>query len=321
MKTKLIYFLCDANERTGMGHFLRCIALARAIMQTNIKVVFIGDYSVTAQGFAKYFAVDLQLNKASIAQRAQQLQQVSAIIIDSYYFEPISLPTRHHYVLIDDFCQHLAYPVQGVLNFTLAAINYDYVIKGAKNQALGLKYYLAHPAISELKLVEQVTNIKKILIMIGSGDVDKLGIRIADLLYGIDLNLQIKIVGQPPAGRTLPYTFIAATPKVDHLYRWADFCITSGGLAKYECAFLGRPAAVVSLTKAELAETLQFSHAGLCYNLGASSDFCQQRLREQLTQLLKLKSQRLAASAASAQVFSEGSAANAAAFALACFKG
>ncbi|CAM3893420.1 hypothetical protein [Rheinheimera salexigens] len=321
MKTKLIYFLCDANEKSGMGHFLRCIALAKALIQENIKVIFVGDYSGTAQGFAEYFGVNLQLNKASIEQRVLQLQQASAIIIDSYCFEPTKLPTEHHYVLIDDFCQHGAYPVQGVLNFTLAAMDYDYLIKGAQHQALGLKYYLPHPAISELKLVDTVSNIKKILIMIGSGDVDKVGIRIADLLYSLDLNLQIKIVGKPPVGMTLPYKFIAATPQVDQLYGWADFCITSGGLAKYECAYLGRPAAVISLTKAELAETIQFSRAGLCFNLGSSNDICQQDLCVQLTGLIDSKSQRLAASVACTQIFSEGSAENAATFALACFNG
>lgn len=321
MKTKLIYFLCDANEQSGMGHLLRCVALARALIATDIKVIFIGDFGLTAQAFATYFKVSLQQNKASVVKRAQQLQQPSAILIDSYNFVPTELPTQHRYVLIDDFCQHGAYPVEGVLNFTLAAADYNYLLKGAQHQALGLKYYLPHPAISELKLVDTVSNIKKILIMIGSGDVDKVGVRIADLLNSLDLNLQIKIVGKPPVGMTLPYKFIAATPRVDQLYCWADFCITSGGLAKYECAFLGRPAAVISLTKAELAETIQFSRAGLCFNLGSSNDFCQQDLCVQLTRLLDSKSQRLAASVACTQIFSEGSAENAAVFALACFNG
>lgn len=315
-----IYILCDANEISGMGHFVRCISLAKALQQLNFKIYFIGDFNLQAQQFAEYFSQQLQLVSATINERITSLPENSSILIDSYSYSTQTLPSTYRYILIDDFCQHETYPVLAVLNFTLAAGRFDYIVKGAKHQALGVKYYLPHPAIVGLSLIPRVT-IKRLLIMIGSGDTHNLSLRLYKLIKNIDPLIEIKVVstsvGERQFSDIAPECLIAPTPEVDLLYRWADFCITSGGLAKYELAYLAKPAAVLPLTEGEAAETGSFSQAGLCFNLG-SIHIGDNELTERLERVLSSCTLRAIAHHRCRVSFSESSALNAANFIKLC---
>lgn len=318
-----IYFVCDANAASGMGHFMRCISLARALKTLNFDAIFLGDFNQVAQGFAEHFLQKLHMTTASIISRVASLPVDSQVLIDSYAYSTKSLPDNYRYILIDDFCQQQVYPVNGVINFTLKAARYNYVIKGAKQQALGVDYYLPHPAIVGLHLPASLA-VKRLLIMIGSGDTNNLSAMFFDMVRKIDPSIEIKIVAtrlQEAALAGIPTEFlIPPTPKVDTLYRWADLCITSGGLAKYELAYLAKPAAVYPLTEDEAVETNQFSDAGLCFNLVADGN-AKTDIISKLRILLTSSSMKLSAHQRCLQVFSEASALKAADFVQQCLRG
>lgn len=321
--TDTIYFVCDANATSGMGHFMRCISLARAVKTLNFDAVFLGDFDHIAQRFAEHFLQKLHITTASIVSRVASLPIDSQVLIDSYAYSTTHLPDNYRYILIDDFCQQEVYPVKGVINFTLKAVNYNYVLKGAQHQALGIDYYLPHPAIVGLNL-PAVAAIKRLLIMIGSGDTNNLSAMMFDMVDAIDPSIEIKIVAtktQEAALAGIPAEcLIRPTPKVDSLYRWADLCITSGGLAKYELAYLAKPAAVYPLTEDEAVETNQFSDAGLCFNLIAGGN-TKAEIINTLQRVLTSSALRLSAHQRCLQVFSQASALNTAYFVQQCLRG
>lgn len=318
-----LYVVCDANATSGMGHFMRCVSLASALKSLNFDTVFLGDFSPIAQRFAEHFSQKLQLTTASIITRIASLAVNSQVLIDSYAYSTTHLPNNYRYILIDDFCQQEVYPVKGVINFTLKANNYNYVSKGAQHQALGTDYYLPHPAIVGLNL-PAVVAIKRLLIMIGSGDTNNLSAMMFDMVSAIDPSIEIKIVAtktQEAALTGIPTEcLIRPTPEVDSLYRWADLCITSGGLAKYELAYLAKPAAVYPLTEDEAVETNQFSDAGLCFNLIANGN-TKAEIINTLQRVLTSSSLRLSAHQRCLQVFSQASALNTAYFVQQCLRG
>lgn len=322
-KTDIIYFLCDANSVSGMGHFIRCISLAKALQKLNFHVIFFGDFHQVAQQFSHYFSQQLILSFDSIISRISSLPAESQILIDSYSYSTKDLPGNYSYILIDDFCQHEFYPVSGVINFTLNATRYNYLDRGANKQALGVDYYLPHPAISGLRL-EAKAKVKRVLIMIGSGDTNHLSARIFEIVRGIDPSIEIKIVlthsERAIKSNIPPKLFIPPTPEVDALYRWADLCITSGGLAKYELAYLAKPAAVYPLTEDEAVETNQFSDAGLCFNLIAGGN-TKADIINTLQRVLTSSALRLSAHQRCLQVFSQASALNTAYFVQQCLRG
>lgn len=315
-----IFVLSDANRQSGLGHYLRCLSLSKALDVLSYKTIFLGDFNALAKQFAVYFGQVLLDNVTDIVSRVKTLPLGSFVLIDSYHYCPTQLPEGYHYVLIDDFCFHPFYPVAGVLNFTYEAKGFNYLFKGAKRQALGIDYYLPHPSLVDLNL-SPIKQIQRILIMIGSGDQNNLSSRIFGLLKSINPLLDIKIVATDISRyKDLPpEVFLSPIPDVSQFYAWADFYITSGGLAKYESAFLGRPAAVLPLTPEESLETVQFERAGLCFNLGPLLDD-EVALTKYLRLLLTTNKPHQLAHKNTQRVFTAHSADNAAEFIVDCFR-
>ena len=279
-----VTIICDANDSTGLGHLLRCISLAQGLQQIRIESLFMGDFGIQAQELIRYFGFTCINQTATVSGWLQTLTVTSPIVIDRYDCHEQAIVGFSNVLLIDDFCQLQRYHVKGVINFTLEANQYDYVHKGAASQALGIQYFLKHPSLSLAKkpFTKQV---KRVLILIGSGDKYFLAPLFVKALQSINSSLEVKVVGlrkhyqhsQVKPNTNHPYcvnllgrhmSFIKPTPDIDSLYEWADFCITSGGLAKYECAYLQMPSSAVALTSQESKENREFSGKNLTFDLG-----------------------------------------------------
>lgn len=314
-----IHILCDGNSEVGFGHFMRCCALAHALAGKQRHPQLLGDFADIARELAARLGIELTPNTDPVQKRSAILPPHSDVILDSYVCRPGALDPRHRYVLIDDFCDFDHWPVAGVINFTVNAHHYNYLALGAGAQALGTEFFLPHPLIGQ-QSQSCSQSPKNILVMIGSGDRHGLVPRILKALSAFS-SLDIRVIGSNPdsANSTFPKVeFIAPTPDIGQHYAWADFCITSGGLAKYECAWLGKPAAVVSQTPGEQAETLQFERHGLCFNLGYCTEVTSDGLAARLATILADRHTREKAHESCRQHFSSDSPRKAAEFVLDC---
>ncbi|WP_321276192.1 hypothetical protein [Thiomicrorhabdus indica] len=316
-----IFIVCNADASSGFGHLLRCLSLAQALRNQQVSVVLAGFFSDRAQEFINYFNFEYRLSEQnSIVQTLQGLPKNASVVLDSYAFEIEQLIADQRYVLIDDFCRFTSYPVEGVINFTLKAEQYDYLKKDSKSQALGLGYFLPHPSLHKVpsKFIDQP---KKILIMIGSGDTFGLVSRLVDLIPALDDNFEVKVLGTKPE----PYShssrvrFYPPQKAVQSFYQWADLCITSGGLAKYEAAYLEKPAIVFSQTDAEYEETIEFAEHGLCFDFGLASRFCSEQFAQSFRSLLANTEKRRAAYLCATKAFAQNSSHNAVEFIVGCF--
>jgi len=313
------YILCDGNSASGLGHFMRCCALANAMSTQHCRPHLLGDFIPTAQQLAAMLEIELTVNETPIQKRPETLPPASDIILDSYVCQPGALDTRHRYVLIDDFCRFDSCPVLGVINFTVDAHQYDYGALGAHAQALGTRFFLPHPLIGP-PCDACTPEPKNIMVMIGSGDRHGLAPRILKALSSVG-SFQIRVIGSHSDATRNKFPqveFITPTPEIGRHYEWADFCITSGGLAKYECAWLGKPAAVISQTPGEQAETKQFQRHGLCFDLGYCTDVTAEKTAEKLANILSDRHARQQAHESCRQHFSNDSPRAAAEFILEC---
>lgn len=307
-----VFFVCDANHITGMGHFLRCTSLAMKLQAMGYHSIFIGDFSSNTMAIAADYPIKIVPSAQTVPERLQQLPSSSRVVVDSYQYVCAELPGTHQYVLIDDFCTQSIYPVTGVINFTYRAHNYNYCEKGADYQALGLPYYLAHPSLSTVP-GDFCPAVTRILVMIGSGDPYQLGNKVIAALQYIGRSFHIKVV-TPHSLKIQEHAvscFVEPVPlisDVNHYYQWADFCITSGGLAKYECAYLAKPAAVMSLTAPEQQETDDFSADLLCFDLGYHSQITLDGLVKDLARIISKPHLRLAAHQSCLKAFNNHSA-------------
>jgi spore coat polysaccharide biosynthesis predicted glycosyltransferase SpsG len=321
IKKKKFFILCDSNSSSGLGHLVRCISLAEEL--TNIyHIVFLGDYSETAQRILTKYQQSYLLQTAVLSDRILLLPENSLVIIDSYQLQTSMLRSDLRLILIDDFCELNAYPVDGVINFTINAVNYNYCLKGAKNQALGLDYYLPHPAIKKQYLSAK-PEVRKILIIIGSGDQYGIANRLLDFFESIECSYDFVVLGTNNAldckSRPFKVTHIPMTTNIIENYSWADLCITSGGLAKYECAYLGKPSLVISLTENELLETSFFAAYGFCYDAGLYSELKKNTFLKHFQSVLSESKVVNANPECSLRKFSKNSAERAATFVVDCF--
>lgn len=319
-KNSIIWFVCQANEKTGLGHLIRCISLANELVRFGKEVNFYGDFSNQAQILLNSWKLNFTLDNRSILELLKNLSSCSQVILDSYQYVSSDLNPSHSYVLIDDFYRLENYPVVGVINFTLMAYLYDYKKKGAHLSALGPEYFLPNPALKKPTYKFHST-IKNILILIGSGDKLNLTPKIINALNYIQQPLKLRVI-TPENFNEDTYHELDILPIQSNMephYRWADFCITSGGLAKYEAAYLGKPAAVISLTELEQDETEKFSIGKLCFDFGLVNNFNSIVFSKRFDELLKCEAVRREAFNNCLHIFSADSRDNAAQFVCYCF--
>lgn len=318
---RTIYIVCNADSKTGLGHLLRCLSLASKLKELQQSICLVGHFSDMAQAFIETFDISYQMAQThKIASILQSLPNDAQIVLDSYDYRVEDLRFEQRYVLIDDFCRLSHYQVLGVINFTFNATQYDYQNKGAASQALGVGYFLPHP---RLKPSRQIFNPdpKKLLIVIGSGDPFQLTIKLLEALNSLNYRLVIRVL-TPNIFHVQSKHTLDVYPlqqDINPFFQWADVLITSGGLAKYEAAYVNKPAVVFSQTAGELSETKDFAKADLCFDFGLAESFDGMIFAEKFAKWLSDTAIRKNAFETSHQQFKEDCALHAAHYVQACF--
>ena len=277
-------FRCDANESVGWGHLSRCLALAEAARQEKIVASFLGDFHAPAlkliarAGFS-YAPTDPGTDLMGDARgtaTAAANSRSNMVIADSYTITSEWLRIVEGstpVVLIDDFCRLATYPCSGVINFTVAAPSMNYPDLKIGHRALGPAYFLARTELTRLRRVtsrDPARAVERLLVAIGGVDHSMLATRAADAARELSPELSIRALwsGESPPPARSSVEWILRGDELAHHYEWCDACLSGGGLIKYECAYLGVPAGVLSQTADQQAETLRFCHAGLALDLG-----------------------------------------------------
>lgn len=317
----ILYIVCNAGIDNGLGHLLRCLSLATQLKLIKQRVCFVGYFSEVAQEFIRWLNIEYQAASTDkIATILRSLPTNACIVLDSYDYRVEDLLFEQRYVLIDDFCRLSHYPVMGVINFTLNSTQYDYQNKGAASQALGLGYFLPHPTLKPSRHIFNPTP-RKLLIVIGSGDPFKLIVKLLEALNHLNYHLFIRVLTPNVFHFQSKHTLdvYPLQQDINPFFQWADILITSGGLAKYEAAYVHKPAVVFSQTSGELSETKDFAKADLCFDFGLAEFFDEMIFVQRFTKWLGDTVIRKKAFETSHQQFKEDCALHAAHYVQACF--
>jgi spore coat polysaccharide biosynthesis predicted glycosyltransferase SpsG len=311
-----IVFRCAGNLQTGLGHISRSLGLAEALVEANCECLFLGRFDEAMEKRLEFAGMRSKLLEADSWSRkdATALTNIAVkagalgVVIDSYllgaeYLEHVQL-SRIPALVIDDFAELPHYPCAAVLNFTCraAALSYPRDIGRA---FLGPAWFPARRNLRVLRArgSRPGDHVRKVLVAAGGSDAYDFVTPVLDSLLACDRALSVHVVvttaqAVRPAllaqlamfdGESL---VVSELPDLAGELSHADLCISGAGLTKYEAAYVGVPAGVLSQNFGQAKDAARFAELGLAVDLGPASQIDPQRLTKQLKRLLTDRVQR-----------------------------
>ena len=289
-----VLFRCDGTAATGLGHTSRSLALAEAFADAGYRAVFLGRFDahvssrlLSAGALVETLALpSWSLEEARTVAQAAHRVNANGVVVDSYDVDPEYLAGVQSeaapLLLIDDFGALAKYPCAAVLNFTSRAHEFPYPTETTRCY-LGPRWFLGRRALRAQRAREPrpVGRVRHVLVTSGGNDPFDVVMPLLVALASCTPDVDVHVVVRPQyehrdAVTALLASFAGETrilsqlPDLSAELGWADLCLASAGLTKYEAAYLGVPAGVLSQNEGQALDAIRFQELGMTVDLGAA---------------------------------------------------
>ena len=302
-----ILIRADASTSIGMGHVMRCLAIAQACQDKGSSVSFVMgsnasrfDNRLISEGFDVFLLPSIELGTLEDAIETIRLakqQQAKWIIVDGYHFTDHyqrALKQAGYPLLVIDDCGYLEqYEADIILNQNISAqaTLYPHCSSSTK-LLLGLPYTLLRQEFWAYQKWQRdyPATAKKILITLGGSDPDNVTLEIIKQIQQLAvfpmLDVLVVVGGSNPHTELLQKAILGTNIRLvrnvsnmPELMAWADMAITAGGSTCWEAAFMQLPSLVIVLADNQLNSAQTLAQTGLVelenwYLDGFSSNFC-----------------------------------------------
>ena len=322
-KNKSILFRVDGSYHLGIGHVMRCLALAQGFLSSDVKSIFaIKDYDQSVTEIIQRHGCTVEIiprnsrleQDASLTLDLAKKHGISIIVTDLSNTDVlVQLGEYERYlrklkytgvflITIDDISE-VAFPSDIVINPNYGAENMNYDFGGRTKFLLGPDYFIFRQEFIEAANVDK--EVKKeasnMLVAIAGSDPRNIIGKVAKAFCRVEkapiLNLRI-ILGinyADSARQELEgvladfkgnYELLQGSSKMSELMRWSDIAITGAGLTKYETAVTGTPSIIISQAAHHIKIMEQFEEQGTCLHLGLASTIDEEDIAEALAKLI-----------------------------------
>ena len=285
----------DADTRIGIGHVMRCLALAQAWQARGGQAVFITACEsgslrqrLADEGFQ---VVALERAHPDPADWEITLQTLKAhpdgwVALDGYHFDPayqrLVKEAGHRLLVIDDTAHLDHYYADVVLNQNINAERLHYSCEPYTRLLLGTRYVLLRSEFLAWQgWQREIPKVaRKVLVTLGGGDPDNQTLKVIRALQQVDVDgLEAVVVVGPnnPHYRELrsairnskfAIRLVRDVTDMPKLMAWADVAVSAGGSTCWEMAFMGLPAVLI-VTADNQRATLAYLHTtGSAVSLG-----------------------------------------------------
>jgi spore coat polysaccharide biosynthesis predicted glycosyltransferase SpsG len=260
---------CDAGPRTGVGHLVRCVALAEELTARGVDVHFLADLGGVAWAGSQLEQRGLPWHPApydavGLVAAARRLD-LAALVVDSYTLPaPQSAAVRAAGFPVlaivdgDPRGQSADIYVDQNLDADLAAVLDTGPGPGAVRLA-GLDYALLRSAVRELRPLSPSahasTRTPKVVAFFGGTDAYRAAPQVARLLTETAVGFDATVIAADeslrdellavPAGPGQHFEIIGPTDHLPKLLIGADLVISASGTSTWELLCLGRASALV----------------------------------------------------------------------------
>ncbi|MDI3546983.1 MAG: hypothetical protein PWR10_635 [Halanaerobiales bacterium] len=296
-----IAFRVDGGSSVGMGHLVRCLALANAFPgQTGIIFITKSESGVNQllhqHGFEMiniFSGLDYDGEIATVKDIIIN-EEIDILITDSYQIEQNYLNQMKEVVkllvTIHDFAPY-AFPSDIFINGNIYAQDLEYSsLTGKTRFLLGTKYTLLRDEFSDLPKRRLNKRVRRILVTVGGGDPLNLSSKIiralklvnekitGDNLEEMD-NLHVDLVIGPAFNNLTEIIKVTRDMeleialhfnihKISNLMLNCDLAVSAGGSTLYELAATGTPALALLQAENQALAAQYFEKAGIIINLG-----------------------------------------------------
>jgi UDP-2,4-diacetamido-2,4,6-trideoxy-beta-L-altropyranose hydrolase len=263
-----VLFRCDASPSIGVGHVMRCQALALALRAHSVDVAFLMRGSYTVDGFETFRAPDGDDTSRSSLDLERTLEiatrgDFETVVVDHYGASATDFEALKEAGLrvgvIDDLADRDLSAADWILNQNIGAHAVRYRARADALVLCGLRYALLRPEFAEARTQlasPLAADEAHLLITLGGGATADLCSSLLATLDHVEPSLSIRCVttdanAQLRRAADQSRHTVEVLSAVDNMVgqmMWADVSINGGGTTCWELLCLGVPMVVLVLS-------------------------------------------------------------------------
>lgn len=310
----------DAGSRMGMGHVMRCLALAQAWQEAGGEAAFLmapgGDAihpTLQSEGLQILSLASRcgTVEDAHEAAAAASNMDADWIVVDGYQFnaeyQRILKDAGRLLLFFDDYghCDH--YCADIVLNQNPQASEDLYPSREPSTRLLvGVKYALMRREFrcQSPSSRDFPDTAGKILVTLGGSDPENVTLKVMEALRALTIPGETRVLVGPmnanlaileaAAGRGIE--LIKNTYDLPGLMRWADMAVSAAGSTSLETCYMGLPSLLLVVIENQRSVADGLDKCGAALNLGLHSVLTPRTIGHRVQRLLESKDQRMALS-------------------------
>ncbi|GAA1590458.1 PseG/SpsG family protein [Actinoplanes couchii] len=280
---------CDAGPKTGVGHLVRCVALAEELVARGVDVHFLSDLGGLAWAEAQLRQRGLPWHPAPYDEvglvAAVERLGLDALVVDSY-----TLPPAHSKAVRATGRTVLAI-VDGDTRGQDADIyvdqNLDTALDADGTLLTGIDYALLRTSVRRLRPPAAPVHLSgrtaKVVAFFGGTDAYRAAPQVARLLADTAAPFDATVIAADPglradlesipAGEDQNFEIIDPTDRLPELLAEADLVVSASGTSTWELLCLGRAAALVWVVDNQILGYDRTIARGYAAGLGRLGDF------------------------------------------------
>ena len=307
----------DGASHLGMGHVMRCLALAEGLRERGTQPLFVTrDHDaqvaarIRAEGHAVEqmpagydFADEMRFVEARFAANASRMLIADLCNVDTSACIPAYASYLHGwrsrgvFVLAFDDLNWAPY-ADVVVNPNYGAEDVEYAASDGTELLLGPDYFLLRQEFRSRATDRELREPgERVLVTMGGSDLAGLTPRVMRAMLKVRQPLEVRVVAGIEDRERTGLTDLSgrfegrcalydASCNMAELMRWADVAVTGGGLTKYEAAATGTPAVVLAQVEHQHELMQRFAKAGTSSYLGRGGEVSEEAVRDVVESLL-----------------------------------
>jgi UDP-2,4-diacetamido-2,4,6-trideoxy-beta-L-altropyranose hydrolase len=295
----------DASSEIGIGHVMRCLALAQAWAERGGRATFVTAAGhalrarLEAEGFRTVEPEAADGGDRDLAGLLSVLdrQGGTAVVVDGYHFGLDYQRTVREragcLVVLDDHGDRPRYAADLLLNQNLGAERIPYECDEGCKLLLGPEHVLLRREFARWRgwTREFPERAKRVLVQLGGGEHARTARRVVQALgRRADPQLAVRVVVGPEArvepDEGVDVELVRAPEDVSPLMADADLAVLGAGSTCWEACFLALPALTVVFADNQVGIASALDAAGAVRNLGPADRLDDDELATQLGALL-----------------------------------